>query len=422
MSERSESPRKMRILLSEGSSLSARHTLYALGSRHHIDVVDPDPLCQGRFSRYVRRFHRCPAYGKDPLGYWDAVRRLVHGGGYDVLVPTHEQVYLLAKFREELQQHVGLAVPPFEKLDLLQSKVHFSRLLDQLGLPQPPCRIVTTGSELLASEPLPCFVKQPYSTAGRGVHLVRSQPELQALLQRLRDTGQWQEGAELLVQSPATGVQATAQSVFQHGRLVGFHSFEARALGVGGMSMARVSAVHHDVREHLRRLGEHLQWHGALFLDYFYDADQGPQYIEANPRIGETVNALLSGVNLCEQLIRVSVGATVEPLPLGRSGIRSHSGFMVLMAQAMSGASRRALLREGWDWLSGTALYAASEDELTRPRSDPISLVPAAATAAQLIAYPRRAGALVDKAVNNYALADEMVPQIRAMREPWHED
>ena len=415
MVETAESHRRLRILLSEGSSLSARHTLYALGGRHSIDVLDPDPLCQGRFSRFVGRFHRCPAYGKDPLGYLDTLQRLVSSGSYDVLVPTHEQVYLIAKCREQLQSHVGLAVPSFEKIDLLQSKVRFSELLDQLNLPQPPCRVITTAQELLDSDPLPCFIKQPYSTAGRGVHLVRSRDELRLLLEQLAGTDAWEEGRELLVQSPAIGVQATAQSVFQHGQLVGFHCFEARALGVGGMSMARVSAIHDDVREHLRILGQHLDWHGALFLDYFYDAQQGPQYIEANPRIGETVNALLSGVNLCEQLIHVSVGDAVDPLPIGRPGVRSHSGFMILMAAAVAGGSRCDLLREAWAWLSSTQLYAASEDELTRPGVDLLSLVPAAATSAQLFARPARAHTLVNKAVENYSLPDARVREIQLM-------
>src|SRR6056297_1898552 len=179
MAESPKSAGRLRILLSEGSSLSARQTLYALGGRHAIDVLDPDPICQGRFSRFVRRFHRCPAYGKDPLGYLAALQRRVESGTYDVLIPTHEQVYLVSKCRERLQPHVGLAVPAFSKLDLLQSKVCFSRLLDELELPQPPCRIVTSAEELLASGPLPCFVKQPYSTAGQAVDWVRDRDALQ---------------------------------------------------------------------------------------------------------------------------------------------------------------------------------------------------------------------------------------------------
>jgi len=182
--------------------------------------------------------------------------------------------------------------------------------------------------------------------------------------------------------------------------------------------MARVSATHRDVQSHLQTLGQHLDWHGAVFLDYFYDADQGPQYIEANPRIGETVNATLSGVNLCEQLIRVSAGEPVEPLPLGRTGVRSHSGFMILMAAAKEGATRRDLIRESWACLTNKGLYRSSEDELTRPRQDWLSLLPATATTLQLLVHPGRAKRLVNKAVENYSLPDAMVRKIQSLQPP----
>jgi hypothetical protein len=58
------------VLFSEGSSLSARQALSALGPLgYRIDVCDPNPLCLSRFSRFVRRFHRSPALGTDPAAY-----------------------------------------------------------------------------------------------------------------------------------------------------------------------------------------------------------------------------------------------------------------------------------------------------------------------------------------------------------------
>ena len=60
----------MRILLSEGASTSAREAITALGlAGHHVEVCDPDPHCLARFSRFVRKLHRCPPLGADPQGY-----------------------------------------------------------------------------------------------------------------------------------------------------------------------------------------------------------------------------------------------------------------------------------------------------------------------------------------------------------------
>src|SRR3954464_1588070 len=94
--------RPLRILFTEGSSLSARQTLYPLGRQYEIDVMDPDPLCQCRFSSLVRHFIRSPSFAKQPAEFLRFLVRIVRDRQYDVVLPTHEQTYLLSRFREEL--------------------------------------------------------------------------------------------------------------------------------------------------------------------------------------------------------------------------------------------------------------------------------------------------------------------------------
>src|SRR5215469_2172219 len=133
----------IRILLSEGSSLSARQTITALGQcGYTIDVCDPNPLCISRFSRFVRRYYRCPAVGTDPLGYLAFVLEHLTQEHYDVLLPVHEQAFLFAKVRDRLPIGVGVALAPFDAFVQVQGKVAFARLMQRLGLPQPPTHIV----------------------------------------------------------------------------------------------------------------------------------------------------------------------------------------------------------------------------------------------------------------------------------------
>jgi predicted ATP-grasp superfamily ATP-dependent carboligase len=416
MSSVNSAPRGgLKVLLTEGSSLSARHTLYALRSGHTIDILDPNPLCQGRFSRFVRRWCRCPSFSREPEAYLALLADRLRAERYDVLFPTHDQVFLLARFRDVLRPHVGLALPAFSALARLQSKASFCRLLDELGLPQPPSTVVRSRGELERAARPPCYVKLDFSTAGSGVRYVRDRDELRRAADEFQAAGLLDDQAELVVQQPALGVQSTVQAVFQHGQLVGAHCFEARAIGVGGMSMARTSAWHPSAIEHVRTLGRHLDWHGAMFLDYFFDADSGqPQYIEANPRIGETVNALLCGLNLCELLLDVSLDRDVAPAGPTRAGVRTHSGYMILMQRAMEGANRRELLREMARSWRRRDVYADSQDELTRPRDDWWSVVPAKFISTQLLASPAAARRIVRKTVEGYSLPESAV---RTMRE-----
>ena len=68
----------LRVLLSEGSSTSAREAITVLGlAGHHVEVCDPSPWCLARFSRFVQKFHRCPPLRDDPAGYLAFVERLL---------------------------------------------------------------------------------------------------------------------------------------------------------------------------------------------------------------------------------------------------------------------------------------------------------------------------------------------------------
>jgi hypothetical protein len=102
---------KPRILLSEGSSLSSREAITALGlAGHRVELVSSDPMCLGRFSRFVDRVHRAPASGADPDRYLAAVLETVKTGNFDALLPVHEQAYLFAAARRQLPPDLGIAL------------------------------------------------------------------------------------------------------------------------------------------------------------------------------------------------------------------------------------------------------------------------------------------------------------------------
>ena len=177
------------VLVSDGSSTSAREAITVLGLAGHIvEVCDPDPHCLARFSRFVRKFHRCPGLRDDPAGFLRFVEQLLAARHFDVLLPTHEQGFLFARVRQRLEKQAGLALPDFESYRVAHSKAGFSRLLDQMGLPQPATTIGTSEDELRGAVRLPCVVKTSVGTASRGVWLVRNASDLEAALQDLDAT------------------------------------------------------------------------------------------------------------------------------------------------------------------------------------------------------------------------------------------
>ncbi len=402
--------------MAEGCSTSARQTLYCLSKRYRIDVCAPSAFGQCVFSSRARRWRWCPRIGEDPGGYLQFLVGQLRRRPYDVLLPTNEEVLLLSRFREQLAPLAGLAVPPYEAVRKLQSKIAFTRVMQETDLPIPETHVLEARDASHARARLPCFLKLDNSTASLGVRYVENHAQLLAALEEFAAAGWVTESDELVLQQPAQGVFSVVQAVFCHGRLVAHHCTESLDAAQVGSPMLRVGASHPPVAAHLRSLGRHLGWHGALFLEYFYDQQtHQPVYIEANPRIGEVVNAWLSGTNLPELLVRLSRGEACPEQATSRVGVRSHTGFLWLLSLAQGGANRRQIWRHWRNTGKGRNDLDGAENELTRVGEDWISAIPAGAVVANLIARPKSARRIWQSTVRNYAVNQAAVARIEAL-------
>jgi predicted ATP-grasp superfamily ATP-dependent carboligase len=405
----------MRILLSEGASTSAREAITALGLRgHHVEVCDPDPHCLGRFSRFVRRFHRCPPLGIDPQGYLAFVLDRISGGQFDVLLPVHEQGLLFAKARKQIARHVAVALPSFESYLRAHNKLGFSQILSELGLPQPATRVVAGARELMEAKRFPMVLKIAVGTASRGTWIIQDDAQFQNAVAEIEAINGFDE--PLVVQDVVEGEPQQSQAVFADGRLIASHAYRQIARGVGGGSSIKESVSHPTVRGHLARIGEYLHWHGALSVDYIVDgASATPYYFDCNPRLVEPMSSVLAGLDLVDLLLRVSRGETTYVVPDSTSGVRTHLALQALLGCAAREESRLSVLRECWRLLAKRDRYAGSQEELTPVAIDWMSFVPPAVTALWLLATPAAAHYLPKKGWGAQLLTPQTVRTIKTM-------
>ena len=407
-------PKPLRVLLSEGSSTSAREAVTILGLAGHIvEVCDPSPFCLTRFSRFVRKFHRCPGMRTDPAGFLAFVEKLLATRRYDVLLPIHEQGFLFARVLGKLETRVGLALPNFDSYRTAHSKAGFSRLLTELGLPQPPTRIVDNANALRAAVRFPCVVKTSVGTASRGIWFVRNDDDLTRALEELSASKAF--AGEILVQDFIAGALEKAQAVFCRGQLLGFHAYRQIAAGVGGGEAIKQSVARPDVRTHLAEIGERLAWHGALSVDTIVPENlAAPLYIDCNPRLVEPMSAYIAGTDLVTLLLRVSLGETPPALPEGRADVRTHLAMQALLGCAARSGSRREVIKECWRLLAKSGAYADSVEEMNPVRLDWISAVPVAMVAMSLLANPKSAETLAKKGWGAHLLDRASIGQIES--------
>jgi predicted ATP-grasp superfamily ATP-dependent carboligase len=405
---------KPKILLSEGSSLSSREAITALGlAGHRVELVSSNPLCLGRFSRFVSRVHPAPASGADPDGYLAAVIEIARARRIDALIPVHEQAYLFAAARRKLPAGLGIALAEFAAFEQVQSKASFATLLTQLGVPQPRTEMVRSADEFTAARPYPFFVKAAFGTASAGVWRVADARERDALLRQLEQQNAFADG--LLVQAAVSGSLERTQAVFDHGRLVASHIYRQVVEGPGGGDVLKISVVDAQVRSTVAQIGEALAWRGALSFDYIReDATGTPHFIDANPRMVEPMNAWLSGVDLPGALLQISLGEKPPTQAQGREGVLTRLGLMGLLDAARQRGRRRDVLREIGLLAFGSGRYRGAREELVPLKTDPWCAVPLGMVGLRLLRHPAAAARFSDTTVAAYSLTPEAIRRLRA--------
>ena len=408
--------RQPKILLSEGSSLSSREAITALGlAGHRVELLSSDPLCLGRFSRFVSRAHRAPASGADPDGYLKAVIETVEASRIDALLPVHEQAYLFAAARRQLPPRLGIALADFEAFEQVQSKAGLAELLTRLDVPQPRTELVRSADEFVAMRPYPFFVKSAFGTASTGVWRVRDDQQRDAVLAQLQQHDAFAEG--LLVQAAVMGSLERTQAIFDHGRLVVSHIYRQVVEGPGGGDVLKISVVNAQVREIVMRIGHALDWHGALSFDYIReDATGTPYFIDANPRLVEPMNAWLSGIDLPGALLKISLGETPPALAPGREGVVTRLGLMGLLDAARRRNRRRDVLREIMLLATSSGRYRGSREELVPLLTDPWCAIPLGVVITRLLRNPAAASRFSETTVAAYSLTPQAIHRLRAWR------
>ncbi|MFT3852686.1 MAG: ATP-grasp domain-containing protein [Ilumatobacteraceae bacterium] len=390
----------MNVLLSDGCGLASRQAARLLHQAgHRVGVLTPDRLCVCGLTRTVHRVHLVPRAADGPDAWLEAAIA-AYGDGYDVLLPTQEQVAVLSRHADRLAAAgIRTVVPDFDAFAAVFDKVTARATLDRLGVPQPPSSVVTGVDEV---ERYPVFAKLPVATASSGVQRVSSAAELTALIATWRAEGRLTDGP-ILAQEPADGPLAMVQAVFDHGRLVAAHVNERVREGIGGGASHKRSLDRPDAVESISRLGTGLGWHGALSADVILAAD-GPLVIDVNPRLVEPANAAASGVDLVGPLVELATGGTPTRQRPSRPGVRTHQTLLAVLGTADRTGTRRAVAREAFAALRHRGAYEASTEELTPLRGNWRGTAPTVAAAVMSLISPSLHRRFVSGSTDAYAL------------------
>ncbi len=265
----------------------------------------------------VDRLHFDPLFFEDVLEICEAEKPI------GVIVQLGGQTPL--KLAADLERHgVPIRGTPRDAIDRAEDRGRFAELLEELGLRQPPGRMVTSAEEAAtAADELgfPVLVRPSYVLGGRAMEIVYGHDQLAEYLQRAAAVDPdrpvlldhfLERAVEVDVDAVADGERVVICGVMEHIEEAGVHSGDSAAVTPPVSLPLELQA---ELRRQVRLLALALGVRGLINVQFAIQ-ENTVYVIEVNPRASRTVPFLAraTGTPWAELAARVCAGASLGAL------------------------------------------------------------------------------------------------------------
>jgi predicted ATP-grasp superfamily ATP-dependent carboligase len=316
-----------------------------------VHVGDSAPCRLSGWSNAVVSTIALPSPNGAPEAFAQALAAAVRTHAIDLVLPTCEEVFHVARHRAALPAHVRVPVPALDLLRALHSKWAFQALVRAAGARVPDgARVATLAQARAWAGDVPVVIKPEFSRFGTHVRLYpRGIP---AAAPELGEHGAW------VVQRYVVGEELCSYSVAERGRLLAHVAYRPLHR-LGASASYYFEAVEAPaIRAVVETLVRQLDYTGQVAFDWIDDDGGGaPVALECNPRS-------VSGVHLF---------ADDDPLPAALAGTQREPfaatrARPAMLGPVMFGAGLRRAVAEGnvgawWrDWRRADDVLARAGD------------------------------------------------------------
>lgn len=276
------------LILGGRSPVALDHARRFAKQGWRVTVGDSVPCRISTWSRSVSAFIALPSARHGIHEYALALNRAIAEHQIDLVLPTCEEVFYLARCRHVLPRDVRVLVDDFDKLGVLHSKWLFLNAAQNCGAIVPESCLVHSLDEARAwAKERPVVIKPEFSRFG--VH-VRLYPEgIRPDAQPFEVQGQW------VVQHYCRGRELCSYSVIDNGRLQAHVSYRPVYRINASSSYVFEICDAPGIQSFVERFAQKMAYTGQLSFDWI-ESDEGDyQVLECNPRA-------ISGVHLFSSL------------------------------------------------------------------------------------------------------------------------
>lgn len=253
--------------------------------------------------------------------------------GIDAIVTaaTDKPLVMMARIAEKY----GFPFYSVETAQWSTDKYQMKRRFMEGGIPCAKGRLVKSVSEVEDFE-YPVIIKPRDNSGSRGVKLCRSKEELEASMSEAFEVSKLDT---ILVEEFIEGLEYSIEGLHHDGKSEVIQFTEKKTtefpynVELGHIQPANISDENkHQIREIVYKIGKALNFMNCPSHTELKINERGIFVIETSPRLGgdyitSTLTPLSTGVNLEDEVLRISLGEKINPAPqaVQYSGVRFFS-------------------------------------------------------------------------------------------------
>ena len=235
-----------------------------------------------------------PAPRQETGAFLAALKKIIDQNQIDLLIPTCEEVFHIAKGLDDLPCRVF--TEPLTKLDSFHNKWKFALAASGCGLRVPDSMRIQSRDDLLHAYALwkELVLKPVYSRfASRALIL----PQLRDVLSTLKFESNW------MAQKFIAGRQFCTYSVCQNGRVTAHATYPTIFTAGQGATIAFQHVEHPAIFNWVRKFVERFNVTGQMSFDFIQSAEGELYALECNPRATSGVHLLASHPQFVESFL-----------------------------------------------------------------------------------------------------------------------
>jgi predicted ATP-grasp superfamily ATP-dependent carboligase len=159
-------------------------------ARRGLDVYigDKQDVFMGKASRYPKGWIKYPNYATDPEAFVDCLCKFIREKEIGTYLPSHEEILVVAKYRDRFPASVKIPIDTYENLLLLFNKKSTYELAERAGVPYPKTytfKDVADFRSRMDAMPEHGILKLQVSHGSHGIAIYKGMQQLRECWERL---------------------------------------------------------------------------------------------------------------------------------------------------------------------------------------------------------------------------------------------